>query len=93
MMSHTAAVNIGLLFGVKGRIITTSSACTSGSQAIGYGYEAIRHGMQDVMIAGGAEELYAPQARRVRHAVCDQHPQRRAARRRRGPSIATATGW
>jgi 3-oxoacyl-[acyl-carrier-protein] synthase II len=62
MMSHTAAVNIGLLFGVKGRIITTSSACTSGSQAIGYSYEAIRSGLQDVMIAGGAEELCAPQA-------------------------------
>lgn len=62
MMSHTAAVNIGLLFGVKGRIITTSSACTSGSQAIGYSYEAIRTGLQDVMIAGGAEELCAPQA-------------------------------
>jgi 3-oxoacyl-[acyl-carrier-protein] synthase II len=62
MMSHTAAVNIGLLFGVKGRIVTTSSACTSGSQAIGYSYEAIRYGIQDIMIAGGAEELCAPQA-------------------------------
>ena len=42
MMSHTAAVNIGLFFGLTGRIITTSSACTSGSQGIGYAYEAIR---------------------------------------------------
>src|SRR6202012_6050408 len=31
MMSHTAAVNIGVFFGLTGRIITTSSACTSGS--------------------------------------------------------------
>ena len=62
MMSHTAAVNIGLFFGLKGRIIPTSSACTSGSQAIGYAYEMIRHGLQDVMIAGGAEELCPPQA-------------------------------
>ncbi|TWT13687.1 beta-ketoacyl-ACP synthase [Reyranella sp. CPCC 100927] len=57
MMSHTAAVNIGLFFGVTGRVITTSSACTSGSQAIGYAYEAIGWGKADVMIAGGAEEL------------------------------------
>lgn len=57
MMSHTAAVNISLFFGITGRIITTSSACTSGSQAIGYAAEAIRFGKADVMIAGGAEEL------------------------------------
>jgi len=57
MMSHTAVVNIGLFFGVTGRIIPTSSACTSGSQGIGYAYEAIRFGRAEVMIAGGAEEL------------------------------------
>jgi 3-oxoacyl-[acyl-carrier-protein] synthase II len=57
MMSHTAPVNIGLFFGLTGRIITTSSACTSGSQGIGYAYEAIRWGKADVMVAGGAEEL------------------------------------
>ncbi|WP_445679392.1 beta-ketoacyl-ACP synthase [Radicibacter daui] len=57
MMSHTAAVNIGLLYGISGRIIPTSTACTSGSMGIGYAYEAIRFGLQDVMIAGGAEEL------------------------------------
>jgi 3-oxoacyl-[acyl-carrier-protein] synthase II len=57
MMSHTAVVNIGLFFGVCGRIIPTSSACTSGSQAIGCAYEAIRWGRADAMIAGGAEEL------------------------------------
>ncbi|NMG03750.1 beta-ketoacyl-ACP synthase [Azoarcus taiwanensis] len=59
MMSHTGAVNIGLHFGLTGRIIPTSSACTSGSQAIGYAYEAIRFGRQDMMIAGGSEELTA----------------------------------
>ncbi|MES2018975.1 MAG: beta-ketoacyl-ACP synthase [Pseudomonadota bacterium] len=57
MMSHTAPVNIGVFFGVTGRIITTSSACTSGSQGIGYAYEAIRSGKQTAMIAGGAEEM------------------------------------
>lgn len=57
MMSHTAAVNIGVFFGCTGRIIPTSSACTSGSQGIGYAYEAIKFGRQDLMIAGGGEEL------------------------------------
>lgn len=57
MMSHTALVNIGLFFGITGRVIPTSSACTSGSMAIGYAAEAIRWGKAEVMIAGGAEEL------------------------------------
>ena len=62
MMSHTAAVNMGVFFGATGRIITTSSACTSGSQGIGYAFEAIRSGRQLAMIAGGAEELCATEA-------------------------------
>jgi len=62
MMPHTAPVNIGVFFGITGRIITTSSACTSGSQGIGYAYEVIRSGRQRVMIAGGAEELCATEA-------------------------------
>lgn len=57
MMSHTAAVNIGVFFGITGRIIPTSSACTSGSQGIGFAYESIKAGKQAVMVAGGAEEL------------------------------------
>ena len=57
LMSQTAAVNIGLFFKITGRIMPTSSACTSGSHAIGYGSEAIRYGMQDVMVVGGADEL------------------------------------
>ena len=62
MMSHTSAVNIGVFFGLQGRVITTSSACTSGSQGIGYAFEAIRHGYQQLMVAGGAEELCGPEA-------------------------------
>lgn len=62
MMAHTAPVNLGVFFGVTGRIITTSSACTSGSQGIGYAYEAIRSGRQRAMIAGGAEELCPTEA-------------------------------
>ncbi|GJI89883.1 beta-ketoacyl-ACP synthase [Duganella hordei] len=62
MMAHTAPVNIGVFFGLTGRVITTSSACTSGSQGIGYAYEAIRGGKQLAMVAGGAEELCATEA-------------------------------
>ena len=62
MMAHTTAVNVGVFFGLKGRVITTSSACTSGSQAIGYGFEAIQQGKQQLMLCGGAEELSGPGA-------------------------------
>lgn len=62
MMSHTAAVNTSLFFNIRGRLISTSTACTSGSQAIGYAYEAVKHGAQRVMVAGGADELSATQA-------------------------------
>jgi 3-oxoacyl-[acyl-carrier-protein] synthase II len=62
MMTHTAAVNIGVYFKLKGRVIPTSSACTSGSQGIGYAYEAIKYGKQKMMVAGGAEELCVSQA-------------------------------
>lgn len=57
MMPQTTAVNISLFFGITGRIIPTSTACTSGSMGVGYAYEAIKYGMQDIMVAGGAEEL------------------------------------
>lgn len=62
MMPHTCAVNIALFFGIKGRIIPTSTACTSGSQAIGYAFESIQFGLQKIMIAGGAEELCPSEA-------------------------------
>ena len=57
MMPHTVAANIGIFFGLTGRVIPTSSACSSGSQGIGYAYEAIKYGMIDMMLAGGSEEF------------------------------------
>jgi 3-oxoacyl-[acyl-carrier-protein] synthase II len=57
MMAHTTPVNISVAFGLTGRVITTSSACTSGSQGIGYGFETIRDGRADIMITGGSEEF------------------------------------
>lgn len=61
MMPQTAAVNISLYFKTHGRLIPTSTACTSGSMGIGYAYEAIKNGYADVMIAGGAEEIHPTQ--------------------------------
>lgn len=62
MMPHTTAANIGVYFGLKGRVIPASSACTSGSHSIGYAYESIRFGKQLLMVAGGAEELCVSEA-------------------------------
>ncbi len=55
-MVHTTAVNISRMFGITGRIIASSTACTTSSQSIGFGYETIKYGMQDAMICGGADE-------------------------------------
>ncbi|MDA3043343.1 MULTISPECIES: beta-ketoacyl-ACP synthase [unclassified Campylobacter] len=62
MMPHTTAANIAIFYGLKGRMIPTSSACTSASHAIGYSYEAIKYGQIDMMLAGGAEELCPSEA-------------------------------
>jgi 3-oxoacyl-[acyl-carrier-protein] synthase II len=62
LMSHTCAANLASFFGVRGRVLPTPSACTSGSQAIGFGYEAIRFGRAERMLCGGAEELHPIQA-------------------------------
>lgn len=56
-MPQTCAANLEVYYQLKGRIITTNTACTSGSQSIGYAFEQIKYGKQDVMIAGGAEEF------------------------------------
>lgn len=61
-MPHTTAANIALFYSLKGRVIPTSSACTSASHAIGYAYESIKNGKIDLMIAGGAEELCVSEA-------------------------------
>ncbi|SDH66716.1 3-oxoacyl-[acyl-carrier-protein] synthase II [Pseudomonas flavescens] len=62
MMPHTTAANISIFFGLTGRLIPTSSACTSGSQGIGYAFEAIKFGRLPLMLAGGAEELCPTEA-------------------------------
>ncbi len=58
IMNHTTVSNIAVNFGITGRVISPSSACTSSSQSIGLAYETIKFGIQDVMLAGGAEEVH-----------------------------------
>ena len=55
-MAHTTAVNITRMFQITGRVISSSTACTTSSQSIGYGYEMVKYGMQDAMLCGGADE-------------------------------------
>ena len=61
LMPQTTAVNLGVHFRLHGRLMPTNTACTSGSLAIGSATELIRWGVQDVMLAGGAEEFNAAQ--------------------------------
>lgn len=58
VMGHTCAANLAVYLGVTGRVMAPMSACTSASQSIGAGFEAIRYGMQDVMVCGGADEAH-----------------------------------
>lgn len=57
MMPQTAACNLSVHYKTRGRLVPTGTACTSGSLAVGNAYELIKFGLQDVMIAGGAEEF------------------------------------
>ena len=61
LMPQTTAVNLSVHFKTHGRLVPTGTACTSGSLALGNAAELIRWGVQDVMIAGGAEEFSATQ--------------------------------
>jgi 3-oxoacyl-[acyl-carrier-protein] synthase II len=58
MMPHTAAANLAIALGIPGPIHATCTACAASTQAIGYGYEAIRQGKVDRVIAGGSEEMH-----------------------------------
>ncbi|MCB2185851.1 MAG: beta-ketoacyl-ACP synthase [Deltaproteobacteria bacterium] len=55
-MSHTCAANLAVMFGTQGPMVASCTACTSGSQGVGYGYQAIRWGQAELMVTGGAEE-------------------------------------
>jgi 3-oxoacyl-[acyl-carrier-protein] synthase II len=60
MMPNIAAAQVSIVLGVKGPNLCTTSACSSGSDAIGVAYEIIKRGDAEVMIAGGSETIINP---------------------------------
>jgi 3-oxoacyl-[acyl-carrier-protein] synthase II len=60
MTSDAAGVQIALMFGLKGPNFSVSSACSSGSDAIGQGFLLIRHDEADMVLAGGTEAPLGP---------------------------------
>ncbi len=56
-MNSTVNMNLATIFKLKGINFTVSAACASGSHSIGLGLFLIRHGYQDRVICGGAQEL------------------------------------
>jgi len=60
MMPNAGAGEIAIKYGLHGPAMSLSSACATGTNAIGEGVERIRHGMADVMICGGGESTMHP---------------------------------
>ncbi len=56
-MSSTASATLATWFKIKGVNYSISSACATSNHCIGNAYEAIQYGKQDMMFAGGCEEL------------------------------------
>ena len=55
-MNSTVTMNLACLFKLRGINLTSSAACASSSLAIGNAYLLIKNGLQDCIIAGGAQE-------------------------------------
>jgi len=60
MIADMAAAQVSIALGVKGPNFCTTSACSSGSDAIGAAYELIKHGDAQAMLAGGSEAIINP---------------------------------
>ena len=60
VISNLAPGQIAIRHGAKGVNWTPTSACASGNNAIGEAFHLIRRGLQDVVIAGGAESAITP---------------------------------
>lgn len=56
-LNSTVTMNLATIFKLKGINLTVSAACASGSHAIGLAYILIKMGLQDCIIAGGAQEI------------------------------------
>ena len=57
-MNHSCAANVSQVLRITGRILSPSAACSTGCQAVGYGYEMIASGRQQYMLCGGADEFH-----------------------------------
>ncbi len=55
-VNSTVNMNLSTIFHLKGVNFTISSACASGSHSIGIAYMLIKQGLQDMILAGGAQE-------------------------------------
>jgi 3-oxoacyl-[acyl-carrier-protein] synthase II len=62
MISNMAAGNIAIKFGAKGICTNIVTACATGTNCIGEAFHYIKSGMQDIIIAGGAEACITPLA-------------------------------
>ena len=58
IMNHSCAANVAQTLDISGRILAPSAACSTGCQAIGYGFELIAMGKQEMMLCGGADEFH-----------------------------------
>ncbi len=56
----TLAGEVSMRFGLRGLSHVISTGCTSSTDAIGYAYRNIRHGVIDTVIAGGVDAPLAP---------------------------------
>jgi 3-oxoacyl-[acyl-carrier-protein] synthase-1 len=56
-MNSTVTMNLSVIFKLKGINMTISGACASGSHSIGLGMMLIKHGYQDIIVCGGAQEV------------------------------------
>ncbi|MDH5822246.1 beta-ketoacyl-ACP synthase I [Luteimonas sp. RD2P54] len=57
-MGSTVSATLSTAFGIRGVSYSISAACATSAHCIGAGADMIRHGMQDVVLAGGGEELH-----------------------------------
>ncbi len=57
-MSSTNSANLSTAFKIKGLSYSISSACSTSAHCIGNGYEQIQMGKQDIVFAGGGEEVH-----------------------------------
>ena len=60
VIANMPAGNIAMELGLKGESVAMVSACASSNHAIGEAYRAIKHGYEDVIVAGGAEATICP---------------------------------